>query len=187
MRATISLMLLAIASSAFADGSSMVKHQVNAGKLDDAGFTIVESVSGGMKFEMPCIFDETSVKTGAEARPNSPHPATAGTFVVCANQKKFKHSAIVVRTAYRDGVADADKYFDMQLKDYESKGNVENIDYKGDRAFKANYYRNGVCEWRLAVRHESDLITLTLSRLAADCDSTKAMADRFLSSLEFRL
>lgn len=180
----LAALALAAPSAALAAPGDIEVHQRDAGSPDSSGFARVQTVSGGMKLEMPCKFNEMSFANAPNTDGKSPY-ATSATILLCSNPETLPDWGMVVKAGYDTGAAGADQYFEQQFADDSKAGKAERIDYHGDRAFVSLVKDKGTCKWKLAVRHGAELVSMNFFGKSADCSLSKARADRFMNSLEF--
>ncbi|MBD3728516.1 MAG: hypothetical protein IE933_02305 [Sphingomonadales bacterium] len=178
----LAVLALALAGPAQAADGEVVTHQTNAGTLDGEGFAHVDTVTGNLSLDMPCKFSEMSFADAPMEDGKSPY-AKSATVLACSDVAA-RGGALVLRAWYDTGATGADHFFDTQVKNDAKKGKIEQLTFKGDRAFRTSNREDGMCRWKQVVRHGDTLVTLSYFARFDDCSTFQPKIDRYFNSLE---
>ena len=170
---------LTIASAASADGSPVIVHQSNAGKLDAQGWTRANVTVGGISVDMPCLYTDMNI-VDSDNTDQQEHYVNSGSVLICTGPRL---TGMAILSSYNTGAKGADFYFNQKLQSAAKNAKVDSSPYQGWKAYRSVSTKDGHCVWSMSVRYKDRMVTLTLSGDVADCETLRRDADRMFNSL----
>ncbi len=181
LSALLCLASIAMPGQALAQSNGITSRQTNAGRLGADGFTRAVSKAGDLQTDMPCKYSEMGIVDTKPRRPDE-HAAVRGTFMVCTDFQA-QPFVMVIRSQYSTGAAGADHFFANMMNEDRRKGEVQEVEFSGYRAFRSLVIDDGACKWTLAVRNGAELSSVGVLIIGDDCKSREAEALRSMNSL----
>lgn len=173
--------LLAIAllgdGNAQATPPGLTLHRIQAGTLDESGWTHAGATLGAFELQIPCLYNDFTIEDLAA---NSSVKQTFTVGCLRQDQRRF----LVTRVQYRSGETDARAFFEKSgdIKEWPERKIVRST-FLGLDAIDFSFNDQKTCGFVRLVHVPPETVLMLAEAPMAECDGLDAMKKFFLGSL----